>query len=179
MTLNELLVASQRWADEHAMALLAGSVLLPIVGTLLAWLGRGGKTDRDGRFIASALMGVGMLAVVAEVFVLLLARSIHGTSPMDVSLALLAAPVLILVLSVIGIRLVFPLSELASVRSALDLLAFAVCCGAVAWIFSTFRGWGVVFFGSITQLAVVTAIAAFFVRRMFRRTFALDRNVGR
>jgi hypothetical protein len=176
MTLNELLFSSYDWADQNAPLVLAVSLGIPVVGTLLAFIGKGGKTDEDGRLIASLVMGVSMLAVMLEVVALFLARSLHDFSPLDANAALLAAPILCLVGSAVGVRLVFPLSELGSVRTALDLAYFLAACGLVVWFFSMFRGWSIVFFGTFTQLIVVGIITLFFLRRMFRRTFGLDRG---
>ena len=46
---------------------------------------------------------------------------------------------------------------------------FAV--GGVLWLFSRFRGWGVLFIGTFTQLLIVSAIALFFVWRLWRRVW--------
>ncbi len=175
MTLNELLFAAYGWADANGLLLLAASVLLPFVGTVLAWIGKAGKTDADGRFVASTLMGVALFAVSLELVVLFLAQALHDRSPLDANAALIAAPVVCLVASVVGVRMVFPLSELGSVRTAVDLGAFLLCCAALVWFMSKFRGWSLMFFGSFTQLLVALALAAFFLRRMYRRAFGVDR----
>ena len=178
MTLNELLFETYGWADRHAASILGLSLLLPALGTGLSWIGKGGKTDQDGRLIASAFIGVSLLAVTLEVFFLFLARTLHNASPLDANVALLLAPIISLVGCVAGIRMVFPLSELGSVRTAADLGAFLLCCAAIAWFFSKFRGWSLIFFGSFTQLVVVLAIAVFFMRRLYRRAFGLQGRRG-
>lgn len=175
MTVNELLFQSYGWADQNADLILGASVLFPIAGTTAARIGKGGKTDADGRLIASAVMGVALLAVALEVFVLFIARAVGGMSPLDANVALLLAPVLALGGSIFGIRMVFPLSELGSVRTAADLFIFLLACGALGWFFSKFNGWGIYFVGSFMQLIVVLAVALFFIWRLWRRALGLNK----
>jgi hypothetical protein len=169
MTLNELLFESHTWANQHAETILAASALIPVVGTLLAWLGKGGKSDADGRFIASTLIGLSLVLVAGELCVLFLARALHGTSPLDANLALLLSPLVCLAGSVVGIRWVFPLNELGSVRTAADLGFFLLVLAAVTWFLSKFHGWGLYFFGTFGQLVVVGALTALFLYWLFRR----------
>ena len=84
---------------------------------------------------------------------------------------LLVAPIICLVGCVIGIRRVFPLNELGSVKSAFDVSAFVIACLAMMWIFSKFRGWSLVFFGSFGQLIVVALFAALLIWRLYKRAF--------
>jgi len=171
MTLNELLTETYRWADGNSDLILLAGVLIPVLGTGLAHLGKGGKTDADGRFIASAVMAVSILAVLAEVVFLFIARSQYEAGLFDANALLLLAPPLCLGGAIFGIRQVFPLNELGSVRVAADMGLLLLILGAVLWLFSRFRGWGILFVGTFTQLLVVSAIALFFVWRLWRRVW--------
>lgn len=171
MTLNELLTDSYRWADANADLILLASVGIPLLGTVLASVGKGGKTDADGRFIASAVMATALLAVLGEVVFLFIARSQYGVGLLDANALLLLAPVICLGGAILGIRQVFPLNELGSVRVAADMGLLLLILGGVLWLFSRFRGWGILFVGTFTQLLVVSAIALFFVWRLWRRVW--------
>lgn len=67
MTVDEFFFLVYAWSEVHAVEVFAAAIALPILGTAAAWLGRGGKTDADGRFFASAVMAVAIAAVVLEV----------------------------------------------------------------------------------------------------------------
>ncbi|MBI3180861.1 MAG: hypothetical protein HYZ28_01820 [Myxococcales bacterium] len=175
MTLNQFFWSAYAWADAHAVGLLLGGLALPAVGTALAFIGKGGKTDADGRFIASALVGVGFVSVLAEVLAIAIGVGVMDASLLNANLLLLLAPVLCLLGCLAGTRMVFPLSELGSVRTAGDLAGFGLACAAVVWFFSKFRGWGIVFFGSVLQLLVIAALTLFVLRRLYRRAFGLER----
>jgi hypothetical protein len=174
MTLSDFLVQSYSWADQNAVMLLAVSLALPIVGTLLAWIGRGGRTDADGRFIANLVVGLALIAIVVEAAGLVIGSSVFGKSALDANVMVVAAPVIAFAGSVLGIRMVFPLNELASVRTIADVGAFVIASALVLWLFSKFHGWGVMFIGSFLQLMVVAVLGWFFLRRLYRRAFGLD-----
>jgi hypothetical protein len=179
MTLDDILFDTYYWSSTNASLVLGASLGIPVVGTVLASIGKGGKTDKDGRFIASSVMAVAMLMVLLQVALLAYVSSVQGRSLMQANLVLLVAPPLCLVGSALGIRLVFPLSELGSVRTVLDLLAFLAACAAVYWVLSQFRGWSVMFHGSVWQLLAIVGLTIFFLRRMYRRTFGLERPPAR
>jgi hypothetical protein len=173
MTLAELLRDAYAWADTNAMWVLLGGVTVPVAGTIAARIGKAGKTDADGKLIASLVMGLALMAVVLEVACLFIARSALGADLLQANPLLLVAPVVCLAGAVVGLRLVFPLTELGSVRTAIDLGAFLLACAGVVWLASKFR-WGVLFIGSIGQLVVILALAALVLRRMYRRAFGID-----
>ena len=60
MALDELLAGLYAWAAVQAQWLLIAALAIPAVGSMAAWIGKGGRTDRDGRVIASLLVGFGM-----------------------------------------------------------------------------------------------------------------------
>lgn len=164
----------------HATWVLVAGVAFPVVGTLAAWIGRGGRTDRDGRAIADLVVAVGALVFALEVIALLLvqATSERGLAwVLEADLRLLLAPLVCGAGSVLGVRLVFPLSTLASGRTLADLGAFLVACLAAWWLLSRFRGWGVLFLGNMTQLVVFLALGALLLARLWRRA-RRGREVG-
>jgi MFS family permease len=176
MTLNEFFDSSHLWAEQNTQLILLLSVAIPAVGTLLAFIGKGGKTDADGRFIASTVLGFSMLSVVIAAMALFVSISMRGASLLDANVALLAAPIICLFGSLVGLRMVFPLSELGAVRSLLDMGGFLLSLGAVFWFMSKFDGWRIHIFGSLFTFIILVALAIFFLRRQFRRTFGLDRE---
>ena len=71
----------------------------------------------------------------------------------------------------LGIRMVFPLNELASVQTFTDMGLFVAACLFVLWLFSTFRGWGIVFLGDLGQLVIIGGLGYLVLRRLYRRAF--------
>ncbi len=171
MTLNQFLVAAYAWAVAQRTIILIVALAVPILGTLLARIGKAGKSDADGRFIASVVVGIGIVAVMLEMLAIAIGAGVLGGSVLEGDVILLASPLLCLGLALLGIRLVFPLNQLASVRTAFDVGAFVLACAAVVWFFSKFRGWGLLFFGTITQLVLLLVLGFFLIRRLWRRAF--------
>jgi hypothetical protein len=176
VTLEQFFVAAYAWGVAHRLWILLVAVGVPLLGTLLARIGKAGKTDRDGRVIASVVVGIGLVTVVLEMLAIAIGAGVMGRSVLQGDFLLLVSPVLCLTGALLGIRLVFPLNELASVRTAVDVGAFILACAVVVWFFSKFRGWGLLFFGSITQLVLLLVLGYFLVRRLWRRAFG-DRAV--
>jgi hypothetical protein len=168
MTLEELFPAAYAWADQHSIVLLTGSAAVPLIGTIAARIGKAGRTDADGRFIASGLVGASILLVMLEVCGLVIGRSV-GANVGHANVQLLVAPLICLFGSLVGIRLVFPLNELGSVRTLFDVAAFALSGAGIVWFLSKFRGWGIVFFGSLFQLVAITVLVIVLMRRVYRR----------
>ena len=94
---------------------------------------------------------------------------------LEANVALLAAPVVCLGLCLAGVRLVFPLDELASVRTLREVGLFVLACAVVLWLFSKFRGWGIVFWGDLGQLALILVFGFVLLRRLYRRAFSRRR----
>lgn len=175
MTFDEMLRAAYRWSDSNAMVLLLVlGLAFPAAAVLLSWIGRGGRTDRDGRFFASLFIGVAAAVLFAALLGVFIATSLYDASLLRAPVALLAAPLLCFALTLLGIRWIFPLNQLASARTLADLGLLLLLCGGLIWFFSKFRGWGIVFFGGILQLVVLLAVVLYFMRRVFRRAFGLD-----
>jgi hypothetical protein len=173
--LDEFFPALYTWADVHGSQILLGSILIPVAGSVLARVGKAGRTDQDGRLIASAFIGLGILGVLLEILALILATSVLRVDIGSANVQLLAAPLLCLGLLLIGMRWVFPLSELSSVQTLRDILVFLAACGGVVWFCSKFYGWGILFFGSFTQLVVVAVLGLLLLRRLYRRAFGIGK----
>ncbi len=171
MTLRELLTNAYLWADAHALALLLASLAWSLGGTLLARVAKGGRSDQDGRLIASVVIGGAVLLLVAALLAASVAYVAFKQGLMDANALLLLAPLVCVLVSVLGIHRVFPLSELASVRTLGDLAVFALACMALLWLLSKFRGWGVAFFGGLGSLALIGLFAALLLRVLYRRAF--------
>src|SRR5688500_17418491 len=110
MTVDEFFFLVYAWSEVHALELFLCGMSLPVVGTVAAWIGRGGQTDADGRFIASAVMAIALAAVVLEVLAIGIALGLKNLTLLDANLMLLIAPILCLIGCVVGIRRVFPLN---------------------------------------------------------------------
>ncbi len=175
MSLGDLLASAYGWADAHAVQLLLAAIVVPALGTIAAWVGRGGRTDRDGRAVASALVGFGLVVFALALVFALLAHLLFERSVLEAHVALLAAPPVCLGLCLAGVRLVFPLDELASVRTLRDVGLFVLACALVLWLFSKFRGWGIVFWGDLGQLALILIFGFLLLRRLYRRAFSRRR----
>ena len=161
------------WAAERSVVLFAGACALPLLGTLGAWIGKGGKSDKDGRLIANLLLIASLLLVLLELVGLVLAhRSLGRGSDMgwilEADVLLLTAPMACLGLSLLGIRLVFPLGQLETVRrlTSLGLLAGALLLGV--WLLGRFH-WGVLFVAHITWLIGLGAVAVLVLWALWRR----------
>ncbi len=171
MTLRELLINAYQWADVHALTLLLAALAWGLGGTLLARVAKGGRSDQDGRVIASVVIGGAVLLLVVALLASGVAHVAFNQGLMDTNALLLLAPLVCVLVSVIGIHRVFPLSELASVRTLRDLAGFAVACMALLWLLSKFRGWGVAFLGGLGSLALICLLAALLLRVLYRRAF--------
>ena len=176
MTLRELLTNAYLWADAHALALLLASLAWGLGGTLLARVAKGGRSDQDGRLIASVVIGGAVLLLVAALLAASVAYVAFKQGLMDANALLLLAPLVCVLVSVLGIHRVFPLSELASVRTLGDLAVFALACMALLWLLSKFRGWGVAFLGGLGSLALIGLLAVLLLRVLYRRAFGQRRS---
>ncbi|HSN91192.1 MAG TPA: hypothetical protein VLS93_08175 [Anaeromyxobacteraceae bacterium] len=61
MSLRELLGALYAAAVERRLAILLVALAVPAAGTLAARIGKAGRTDADGRLLASVVVGFGLL----------------------------------------------------------------------------------------------------------------------
>lgn len=171
MPLRELFATLYQWADGHALALVLAALAWGLGGALLARVAKGAPSDRAGRAIASVVIGGAVLVMVVAALALGIAHVGFNKGLMDANALLLAAPVLCVAASVAGIHWVFPLSELATVRTLRDVALFAIACAAGLWLLSRFRGWGLVFLGGIADLVLIGALALGLLRVLYRRAF--------
>jgi len=122
-------------------------------------------------FLTNAYQWADLHALALLLAGTLLAHVAFKQTLMDANAWLLLVPLVGVLVSVLGIHRVFPLSELASVRTLRDLVGFAVACLWLLWLLSRFRGWGVAFLGGLGSLALIAALAALLLRVLFRRAF--------
>lgn len=171
MSLRELFANIYFWADNHAVAVLLAAFVWAAGGSLLARIGKGGHSESDGRAIASVVIGGAVVVLIVAVAALAIAHAGFKKSPFDANVLLLAAPLVCVACSIAGIHWVFPLSELATVRTVRDVGVFVIACAAGLWLLSTFRGWGVLFLGGIGDLVVIGVMAVALLRVLYRRAF--------
>lgn len=175
MTLNDVYQQFSQlygWAAARSALLFAIACALPLLGTLAAWIGKGGQTDRDGRMIANGLLVFSLGLMLFELLGLLVAHLTlerGGKWIMEVDALLLAAPPACLALSLIGIRQVFPLGQLETIRrlSSFGMLALIVLF--LLWLAGRFR-WGVIFYAHFAWLLVMCGVAALVIWHLWRRT---------
>lgn len=53
----------------------------------------------------------------------------------------------------------------------MDVAGFFAVCAAFIWFLSMFRGWGILFIGSLIELLIILALAAFLIHQLFVRAF--------
>jgi len=168
MTVEEAFRGSHAWLMSHGLDLLLASVTFVVACTLTAYFARRFGTGAAGRFFANAVLTVTILEVAAVAAYAVLARSTFDSGLLSFDASFVAAPIVSLALALGGLRLFLPVGRLAVVRLVRDLLAFAGVCAVLFWIGSKFRGWGVVFVGSIFELLAIVALALLLVVRLWR-----------
>lgn len=171
MSLRELVLGLYLGAEAHALAVLIGSMVWALGGSLLARIGKGGTSDRDGRAIASVVIGGAVLWVVVAASAGAIGHVGFGKGLLDADILLLLSPLLCLALSVAGIRWAFPLSELATVRTLRDVGLFVLACALLVWLLSRFRGWGILFLGGLGDLLLIGCLAVVLLLVLYRRAF--------
>ena len=169
MTLDEFFISSYQSLEAHNVAIGLVLTAVPVVGTLAAWVGRGGKTDKDGIFIANMVITVAMAIFAFAVIAGLIGLTVMNKSLLDGDLILLFSPLVCALGTFFGIRKVFPLSELSSVHTLKDVGLFLLACIAVWFIFKSFRGWGIIFFGTVTQLIFWGVAGFWLIHRLAKR----------
>jgi hypothetical protein len=94
MTVDQFFFLVYAWCEVHAGEVFAAAIALPIIGTLAAMVGKAGKTDADGRLIASVVIGIALAAAALEVLGIGVALGLKNLSLFDANLLLLVAPVI-------------------------------------------------------------------------------------
>lgn len=171
MPLGEMLTAAYRWAEGQAPVIVLACVAWGVLGTLLARMCKRYQTARGGRAIADVVIGGAVLVLVVAVLALTVAHVGFKKGLLDANVWLLGAPLLCVLVSVLGIHWVFPISELATVRTLRDVALFMLAAAAALWLLSTFRGWGVLFLGGIVDIVVVAGLVFALLRVLYRRAF--------
>jgi hypothetical protein len=171
MTPREVFEGLYAFAEARPLPILLVAVLVPLLGIGMAWVGRGGRTDEDGRVIADVMVLVGVVQFVLAMTVAYVGAAFLERRLFDTDVMLLAAPWVWLALTVVGVRQVFPLSELASWRSLRAVIAFFAVAAVFLWLLSKFRGWGIFFLGSLAELAVLLVLGGLLIRQLYQRAF--------
>jgi hypothetical protein len=171
VTLREIFLTAYALAESNALLFFVMAVSIPLAGTGAALVGRGGRTDRDGLLYANVFILVAVLQFALAMIIGFVGIAFLGRSIWDTELLLILAPWTWLILSVIGLRRVFPLSELATWRSVVEAFQFFAVCAALVWFFSMFRGWGIWFIGGLAELLIILVLAVLLIRRLFQRAF--------
>ncbi len=171
VTPREVFEGLYRLAESNPATIFLIAVLVPSVGVTLALVGRGGRTDEDGRVIANVLVLVAVIQFVVAMVVGYVGVAFLERSLFDADFLLLAAPWVWLVLTLGGVRRVFPLNDLASWHSVRDVAGFFAVCAAFVWFLSMFRGWGIFFIGSLVELLIIVVLGGLLIRQLFLRAF--------
>jgi len=168
------------WGREHGTLIFLIFCAIPVLGTIASWIGKGGKTDADGKLFANLCIGFSILAVLGELITLVVVHNFIaqgdpswiGEAPVLLALG----PPVCLAGCILGIRMVFPLNELATVKTFFDVVAFMAAMVVVWFLLSKFHGWGVIFFGGIFQLLLIFVVGGFIIRRLWRRAIGVDED---
>ena len=118
--------------------------IFPIAATLVAFFLRGGKTDRDGLFVADVAVGAAALLFAISSVLYATASMALDVSIIELQVFVLAAPLICLVGTVFGISKVFDLKRLSSVGIFQDVAIFLALLWAARWFMGKFWGWGLV-----------------------------------
>ena len=172
MTLEEFFMSAYQGLEANRETIGTTLVTVPAVGTLGAWIGKSGKTEKDGIFLANLVIWIATGVFAIAVIVALIGMSMMGKSLLQGDLVLICAPIVCVAGTFFGIRKIFPLGELSSSHTLKDIGIFLFGCLVVWFIFKTFRGWGILFFGSVLQLVAWLVAGYWLMRRLARRAFA-------
>lgn len=172
MTLEDFFVTVYKGLLENKGVITFALVAVPVVGTLGAWIGKSGKTEKDGIFLANLVIWIATGVFAFSVIAALIGMSVMGKSLLQGDLVLLCAPIVCVTGTYYGIRKIFPLGELSSAHTLKDVGIFLIGCLAVWFIFKTFRGWGIIFFGSVFQLVAWLVAGYWLMRRLAKRAFS-------
>ena len=171
LTLRQIFEGAFALAESNAALGFGLALLVPVVGITMAWIGRAGRTDEDGRAFANIFVFVAVVQFVLAMILGYVGVAFLDRSLWDTNLLLLTAPWIWLALSIGGLRQIFPLSELTTWRSVLDVAGFFAICAAFVWFLSMFRGWGIFFIGSLVELLIIIGLAVLLIRQLFLRAF--------
>lgn len=175
MTFAEVCLSAYAWLDARAVPVFAVMVAFPLVGTGLTAMLKALRKHQHGEQVGTVIIAAGAFVLVVQVVTLMLARTLFDTNLTDVDVLLLSGPPLWLVGALVGVHLVYPLNDLAAWRSVMDVGWFLLALTAIGWLLSNFRGWGILFGGSLIELALIAAATVWLVRRLFRRAFSTGR----
>lgn len=161
MTPRELLTL----LDQHSHWVFLSGLLFAVVGTLAAWVGKGGSTDEDGRFIASSVIIFAVGLVLFELGIV----AVWGLSTLtDTNLLLSLTPPVCAVAALFGVSRVFSLKDLGGFQRLTGIVGICLVTAAIIWLLSRFH-WGVIFFGGLAQAGLIFLAIAFVLHLLWRR----------
>lgn len=172
VSFTELAYGLYFWLAANALVVFGLCVAVPCAAALICALTR--KTHRRGagaHWLANLTLWSALGLLVLELVCVALARAIFDVALADAPLLLLAGPPVGAVVAVVGIHWVYPLNQLAAWRTLTDVGWFVLACGIVIWLVSQFRGWGILFGGSLLELLAIAAFVIWLLRRLYRRAF--------
>ncbi|MBU61204.1 MAG: hypothetical protein CMI26_01725 [Opitutae bacterium] len=175
MTLEDFFATVYKGLLENKGLITTALVSIPVVGTLGTWIGKRGKTEKDGIFLANLVIWIATGVFAFAVIVALIGMSMEK-SLLQGDFMLLCAPIACVTGTFFGIRKIFPLGELSSTHTLKDIGIFLIGCLVVWFIFKTFRGWGILFFGSVIQLVLWLTAGYWLMRRMAKRAFGKNKK---
>ncbi|MBF0407158.1 MAG: hypothetical protein HQM10_07385 [Candidatus Riflebacteria bacterium] len=169
MTIGDTFIAFMRAVFVYKTVIFAVAIIFPIVGAVFAAIGKRGKTDRDGRFVANFVIGASLLFFILETIILFIAHRFFSANLIQADAMLVASGPLCLAGSLFFIKLIFPLTELTIIHSIADFIVLLIFCSIAFWFISKFRGWGIYFFGGITEMITIGIVMFVFLGRLFSR----------
>lgn len=172
MTLAELFGLTYAWLTDHALQVFLVTVAFPLAGTALTLLLRAMRKRRQGEQVGTVVIAAGAFLLVLEVIVLAVARTVFAANLTDVNVLLLAGPPAWLTGALVGVHIAYPLNQLAAWKSVIDVGWFLLALLAIGWLLANFRGWGILFGGSLLELALIIGATVWLLRRLFRRAFS-------
>lgn len=172
VSFSDLAQAFYLWLDANAVVVFGLCAGIPAAAVVLcAVTRRAQRRGSGGHWLANVTLWSSLGLLVLELVCIAIARAIFDVALADAPVLLLAGPPVGAVVAVIGIHWVYPLNQLAAWRTLTDIGWFVLACGVVIWLVSQFRGWGILFGGSLLELIAIAAFVVWLLRRLYRRAF--------
>ena len=172
MTAADLALSLYRWLDTYAPEVFVVCVSVPLIGVgLCALMRQARRRGSRGQWLGNLTLWCAVGLLVLEVVFVALARAMFEADLQRAPLLLLAGPPVGAVVAVVGMHWLYPLNQLAAWRTLTDVGWFVLACAAVIWLVSQFRGWGILFGGSLLELAAIIIFVGWLLRRLYRRAF--------
>ena len=172
MTIAELARTLVDWLVAHQHTILLVYLVAPLVATAVIWMCKRARAHATGTRFASITIVLVVVSIVLEALVLAVARGFFDADLTATPVLLVIGPPLAAVVAISGIHCVYPLTQLAAWRSLTDIGWFVLAAAVLFWLVTKFRGWGIIFAGSLLELLVLCGLAYWLLRRLFKRAFS-------